>query len=92
MEAATPTLANGWLGAAVGVSLTAQHAVVYPPLGRYFGTARLGQADWGFLAVALTAGGLGFPVVGWLLKPRMTAGTRQRTENGASEGVRPEVD
>ncbi|MFB6073538.1 MAG: cation-translocating P-type ATPase [Haloarculaceae archaeon] len=49
----TPTLTNRWLALAVAGSLALQLAVVYSPLGAYFGTVPLGLADWGLLAGAV---------------------------------------
>ena len=53
----TPPLSNPWLALAVGVSLALQLAVLYTPLGQYFGTVPLAAGDWlrigAVLAVAL---------------------------------------
>ncbi|MFB6161838.1 MAG: cation-translocating P-type ATPase [Halococcoides sp.] len=51
----TPTLSNRWLAAAVGASLVAQLAVLYTPLGEYFGTIPLAVGDWALLAGVVLA-------------------------------------
>ena len=69
----TPTLSNGWLAAAVGLSSLLHLAVLYTPLRTYFGTVPLSLADWGLLALALAVGGPLLLVVGWAVK-RFVAG------------------
>ncbi|AWB27872.1 cation-translocating P-type ATPase [Halococcoides cellulosivorans] len=49
----TPMLSNRWLAAAIGVSLTAQLAVLYTPLTAFFGTVPLALADWALLGAIL---------------------------------------
>jgi Ca2+-transporting ATPase len=46
----TRPLENRWLGLAVATSFLLHLAVLYTPLGAYFGTVPLGLADWGLLA------------------------------------------
>jgi Ca2+-transporting ATPase len=49
----TTPLSNRWLSLAVVVSFVLQLAVLYTPLGSYFGTVALSLADWGLLVGAL---------------------------------------
>ena len=49
----TTPLSNRWLSLAVVVSFVLQLAVLYTPLGTYFGTVALSLADWGLLVGAL---------------------------------------
>ncbi|MDO8480487.1 MAG: calcium-translocating P-type ATPase, SERCA-type [Nanoarchaeota archaeon] len=48
-------LSNRWLVFAVLVSLGLQLAVIYTPLGRFFGTAALSLLDWGVILTACLA-------------------------------------
>ncbi len=46
---------NRWLVGAIIVSLALQLAIVYTPLGRFFGTVPLGSGHWFYMGVALVA-------------------------------------
>jgi Ca2+-transporting ATPase len=85
----TPTLSNAWLEVAVAASLLLQLAVLYTPLGSYFGTVPLGVADWGLLGGVLILGAPVLVLVGWVVKRRETG---RRPATTAVESVEPGPD
>ncbi|WP_132061198.1 cation-translocating P-type ATPase [Halorussus amylolyticus] len=88
----TPKLTNPWLTAAVGTSLLLQLAVLYTPLGQYFGTVPLDITDWGLLGVVLLAGGPLLVLVGWLIKRRSTEGSPGTRPTESSDTPETHVD
>ncbi|WP_424003503.1 cation-translocating P-type ATPase [Haloarcula salina] len=64
----TPLLSNPWLAASVAASLVLHLAILYTPLGQYFGTVALGIADWGLIGGTLAVGAPLLALVGWAVR------------------------
>ncbi|MFD1568538.1 cation-translocating P-type ATPase [Halolamina litorea] len=74
----TPMASNRWLAVAVATSSLLHLAVLYTPIGAYFGTVPLTAADWTVLAGVLLAGAPALFLVGWLVRRRTVSPAGRR--------------
>jgi Ca2+-transporting ATPase len=75
----TPTFSNPWLALSVAGSLLLQLAVLYTPLGEYFGTVSLGLTDWGLIAAVLVIALPGYVAVVAAIKRYLPRGVTSGT-------------